>query len=228
MDPLLLNILFLDIETAAQYADFEQLPERFKPLWKRKAQNLKNEAQSTEKELYAERAAIFAEFGKVICIGIGGYYYKENQELAFKTKVLAHENEQELLLEFCKILEKHKAQHSLMLCAHNGKEFDFPYLSRRMLINGIKLPEALNLAGKKPWEINHIDTMELWKFGDYKNYTSLDMLAAVFDIPSSKSDISGADVNRVYYEEQNLAKIAEYCERDVQVLAKLYLKIKGY
>ncbi|AWV99902.1 3'-5' exonuclease [Arcticibacterium luteifluviistationis] len=227
MDPLLFNILFLDIETAALYKTYEELPDRFKPLWDKKASYLKNDESLTSAEIYNERAAIYSEFGQVICIGIGGLYMNENKELSLKTKVLSANSEKELLQQFSEIVDRHKAKNSLQLCAHNGKEFDFPYLSRRMLINGLKLPDALDLGGKKPWEINHIDTMELWKFGDYKKFTSLDLLAAVFDIPSSKSDISGADVNRVYHEENDLEKIKEYCGRDVGVLAQLYLKMKG-
>ncbi|MCR9065244.1 MAG: 3'-5' exonuclease [Cytophagales bacterium] len=227
MNPQLFNILFIDIETTAGFRDFSELPDRMKPLWERKAAYLKNEKELSGAEMYSERAAIYAEFGKVICIGVGGYFINKEGKLDFKTKTLSSHSEAELLTEFSEILEKHKAKEYLKLCAHNGKEFDFPYLSRRMLINNLPLPYVLDLAGKKPWEVNHIDTMELWKFGDYKHYTSLDLLAAVFDIPSSKSDISGADVNRVYYEENNLEKIADYCERDVKVLAELYLKLKG-
>ncbi len=227
MDPLLSNILFLDIETAAQFRTYDEVPERLKPLWDRKASYFKNEEELSSEELYPRRAAIYAEFGKIICIGIGGLYLDENKTLQLKTTALTAGTEKELLKKFTTILESHRAKNSLILCAHNGKEFDFPYLSRRMLINGIKLPFVLDLGGKKPWEINHIDTMELWKFGDYKNFTSLDLLAAVFDIPSSKSEISGADVNRVFHEEKDLQKIAEYCERDVMVLARLYLKLKG-
>ncbi len=228
MDPLLFNILFLDIETAAKYKTYEELPERLRPLWEKKASYLRNDAELSISDMYKDRAAIYSEFGQVICIGIGGLYLNEKKELNLKVKTLSADSEKALLENFSDILDKHKAKNSLQLCAHNGKEFDFPYLSRRMLINGLKLPLALDLGGKKPWEINHIDTMELWKFGDYKKFTSLDLLAAIFDIPSSKSDISGADVNRVYHEEKDLEKIKEYCGRDVSVLAQLYLKMKTY
>jgi len=227
MDPLLFNILFLDIETAANYKTYEELPERLKPLWERKASYLRNDSEMSVSEMYQDRAAIYSEFGQVICIGVGGLYLDEKKALNLKVKTLSADSEKELLENFSDILDKHRAKNSLLLCAHNGKEFDFPYLSRRMLINGLQLPQALDLGGKKPWEINHIDTMELWKFGDYKKFTSLDLLAAVFEIPSSKSDISGGDVNRVYHEENDLEKIKEYCGRDVSVLAQLYLRMKG-
>lgn len=227
MDPQLFNILFLDIETAAQFRTYDEMPERMKPLWDRKSAYLKNDKELSPAEFYPERAAIYAEFGQVICIGLGGFYLDENKNLTLKTTTLSAPTEKELLEKFTNIVNTHKAKDSLKLCAHNGKEFDFPYLSRRMLIHGLPLPYALDLSGKKPWEVNHIDTMELWKFGDYKNFTSLDLLAAVFDIPTSKSDISGADVNRVFYEENDLQRIVDYCERDVKVLAELYLKLKG-
>lgn len=113
-----------------------------------------------------------------------------------------------------------------MLCAHNGKEFDFPYICRRMLIHGIMLPEILNIAGKKPWETSFLDTMELWKFGDYKNFTSLELLAGVFGIPTPKDDIKGEDVKRVYYEENNLERIAVYCRKDVITIVQLFLKYR--
>ncbi len=227
MDSLYFNILFIDIETAAQYPNYDALPERLKPLWDRKSGYLKNENSISSGEMYPNKAAIYAEFGKIITIGIGGLYLDKKKGVCLKVKTLAHENEATLLKEFASILDNHKAGYSLQLCAHNGKEFDFPYLSRRMLINGIRLPEALNLGGKKPWEVNHLDTMDMWKFGDYKNFTSLDLLAAIFDIESSKSDISGADVNRVYYEENDLNKIRNYCAKDVVVLVQLFLKMKS-
>jgi DNA polymerase elongation subunit (family B) len=136
-------------------------------------------------------------------------------------------DEFKLLADFSELLETRTNHPFRMLCAHNGKEFDFPYLCRRMLIHRIKLPLLLNIAGKKPWEVAHLDTMELWKFGDYKHYTSLDLLAAIFNIPSSKGEIDGSQVNEVYYKEKNIKKIADYCQRDVIAVAQLYLKMKG-
>jgi DNA polymerase elongation subunit (family B) len=141
--------------------------------------------------------------------------------------MIGGDNESEVLQAFKKIVEKHKATGNLMLCAHNGKEFDFAYLCRRLLINGIGLPKVLQISGKKPWEINHLDTLDLWKFGDYKHFTSLDLLAAIFDIPSSKSEISGDQVNHVYYVEKDRAKIERYCAADVVVLTQLYMKINN-
>lgn len=218
------NILFIDIETVSITKEFEELPQRLQEHWKKKASRLKNEENQPLEKLYFDRAAIYAEFGKVICIGVGGFY---EQDTKFKAKTLVSGDEKELLLNFKKLVEEHSAKGNLILCAHNGREFDFPYLCRRMLINGIKLPAVLDITGKKPWEVLHIDTLEFWKFGDYKNYTSLDLLASVFDIPGSKSLMDGSEVNTNFYDQDNLQKITEYCREDVIVLAQLFLKLNG-
>ncbi len=218
------NILFIDIETVSITKEFDELPQRLQEHWKKKASRLKNEEGQPLEKLYFDRAAIYAEFGKVICIGVGGFY---EQDTKFKAKTLASSDEKELLLNFKKLVEEHSAKGNLILCAHNGREFDFPYLCRRMLINGIKLPAVLDITGKKPWEVLHIDTLEFWKFGDYKNYTSLDLLASVFDIPGSKILMDGSEVNTNFYDQDNLQKITEYCREDVIVLAQLFLKLNG-
>lgn len=218
------NILFIDIETVSLTKEFEQLPFRLQEHWKKKASRLKNDEDLPPEKLYFDRAAIYAEFGKVICIGVGGFY---EQDTKFKAKTLAYGDEKELLLNFKKLVEDHSAKGNLILCAHNGREFDFPYLCRRMLINGIKLPSVLDITGKKPWEVLHIDTLEFWKFGDYKNFTSLDLLSSVFEIPGSKVHMDGSEVNTNFYFQNNAQKIAEYCREDVIVLAQLYLKLNG-
>lgn len=96
-----------------------------------------------------------------------------------------------------------------------------------MLINGLKIPKVLQLSGKKPWEINHLDTMELWKFGDHKHFTSLNLLAAIFDLPTPKGDLDGSKVREVYYQQKDLNRIARYCENDVITLAQVLLRFKG-
>jgi len=226
MNSELRDILFLDIETVACTDNFQSLNEHLKVQWSRKAGFLKRQEDITDEELFHQRAGIYAEFGKIICIVVGKLFDKESGELGLKTKAFFDHDEKRLLTEFKTMLEKTDGA-VVRLCAHNGKEFDFPYMSRRMLIHGISLPSVLNLSGRRPWEIPHLDTMELWKFGDYKHYTSLDLLAAIFNIPSSKSDMDGSQVNGVYYKEKNLEKIKAYCVSDVVVLAQLYLKIKG-
>ncbi len=214
------NILFLDIETASSTESFAELNPRLQPEWIRKERLIRRESILEPGELFFDRAGIHAEFGKVICVGVGYFQAKKKEKkYLFRSKVFAQEEEKETLLELKTLLEKKK----WILCAHNGKEFDFPYLCRRMLIQGISLPEPLQLAGKKTWEIRHRDTMELWRVGDFKHYTRLELLAAAFGIPSSKESMDGSEVNPTYYREKDLEKIKNYCLRDVEVTAKIYL-----
>lgn len=220
------DILFIDIETVAITNDFATLDERLKTQWARKAGFLKRREGQTDEDIFHERAGIHAEFGKIICIAVGKFFDTESGEPGLKTKVYANHDEKTLLMEFKTMLERMDSS-TLRFCAHNGKEFDYPYLCRRLLINDMMLPAVLNLSGKKAWEVQHLDTLELWKFGDYKNFTSLDLLAAVFNIPSSKNKIDGSMVNAVYYHENDLERISDYCRADVVVLAQLFLKLKG-
>jgi len=219
------NFLLLDIETVCSQASYDELSERMQKLWDKKALTLKKGDETiTNADCFYDRGAIYAEFGKIICIAFGAYYWNEKDEIAFKVSSFAGDDEVQLLLQFKALIEKYPAEQ-LILCAHNGKEFDFPFICRRMLIHRIEIPKALQITGKKPWELLHQDTMDLWKFGDYKSYTSLDLLAAVFDIPGSKNEMSGDQVTKVYYEENDLAKISRYCREDVVVLAQLYLRL---
>jgi DNA polymerase elongation subunit (family B) len=225
MNSDLRDILFLDIETVATTDNFQVLDDRLKVQWARKASFLKRDEGITDEDLFNQRAGIYAEFGKVVCVVVGKFFDTESGEMGLKTKGYVDHDEKKLLLELKSMLER--LDSSVRLCAHNGKEFDFPYLSRRMLVNGISLPTVLNQSGRKPWETPHLDTLEMWKFGDHKHYTSLDLLAAIFNIPSSKSDMDGSQVNTVYHRDKNLEKIKIYCANDVVVLAQLFLKIKG-
>lgn len=221
------NFLLLDIETVCAQKSYDLLPERMQKLWDKKALSLKKGDDVTNSaDYFYDRGAIYAEFGKIICMAFGGYYWNEKDEIAFKVSSFFGDDEALLLLQFKALIEKYPAEQ-LILCAHNGKEFDFPFICRRMLIHQIEIPKALQITGKKPWELLHQDTMDLWKFGDYKSFTSLDLLAAVFDIPGSKNEMSGSEVTKVYYEENDLAKISRYCREDVVVLAQLYLRLNG-
>jgi 3'-5' exonuclease len=224
MNADLKDILFLDIETVGCANDYSKLNERLKAQWARKANFFKRDEGQTDEDLFYEKAGIYAEFGKIVVIAIGKYT-EENGELGIRTKYFADHDEGKLLAEFLETVEK--MGPAVRLCAHNGKEFDFPYMCRRILVNGIQLPSVLNMSGKKPWEINHLDTLELWKFGDYKHYTSLDLLATIFKIPTSKGVMDGSMVSKVYYQEGDLKKIAEYCVGDVLAIAQLYLKFRG-
>jgi uncharacterized protein YprB with RNaseH-like and TPR domain len=221
------NILFLDIETVPQYATHDQLPLNFAELWARKAGQLsridkfRTDDEPKPEEVY-ERAGIYAEFGKIVCISTGVL-----RKDSLRIKSFAGDDEKELLAGFNEMLNKSREFNISYLCAHNGKEFDYPFLIRRMLINGLSVPPILDLSGKKPWEVNHLDTMELWKFGDYKNYTSLELLATVFGIPTPKDDIRGSDVGRVYWEDHDLPRIVTYCQKDVTTIVNLLLRFKG-
>ena len=216
------NVLFLDIETVPQVAEFDELDDKFKHLWEKKAEQLKrNKPEATADKLYSS-AGIYAEFGKIVCISCG---FTNGRE--FRIKSFYGDDEKILLEEFTELLDKHYNNNYSLLCAHNGKEFDFPYIARRMLVNEIHIPEVLNLAGKKPWEVRHLDTMELWKFGDYKHYTSLELLAALFNIPTPKDDIDGSMVGHVYWVEKDLDRIVTYCQKDVITIAQLLRKYLG-
>lgn len=221
------DFLIIDIETVSGNENVEKLPPALQKHWERKAGFIRNPEEKAPDELYYDRAAIYAEFGKIIVIGMG-FYHEVKGKPALRVKTIASKNEKKLLTEFKNFIESKFDQDHLKLCAHNGKEFDFPYLCRRMLINDIKIPWSLNMTGKKPWEVNHIDTMELWKFGDWKSFTSLDLLTTIFEIPSSKKELDGSMVTKTYYEEKDgLKKIEEYCQKDVVATAQLYLRLNN-
>ncbi len=224
-NPLSPHILFLDIETVTAEADYDQLEERMQKAWDRKADHLRNADEKSAGELYFDRGSIYAEFGKVVVISVGFFHELEDSSYELRVKCISGEHEQELLQNFKDTVLKFD-QKKVRLCAHNGKEFDFPYLCRRMLVNGITLPPSLALSGKKSWEVNHIDTMNLWKFGDYKHYTSLDLLAALFHVEAGEdTGIEGGDINRVYYREEDIDRISRYCKRNITMLVQVYLSL---
>jgi DNA polymerase elongation subunit (family B) len=219
------KVLVLDIETVPQQPEFDTLNEKWQLLWEKKAAFLKKNEDDTAQGLY-NRAGIYAEFGKIICISVG-FFSRTGNNWQFRVKSFYSDDEALVLKEFNTLLERYFNQSGNLLCGHNAKEFDFPYLCRRMLINGISIPEILDIAGKKPWEVPHLDTMELWKFGDFKSYTSLELLATAFNIPTPKDDIDGSMVWKVYWQEKNLERIATYCQKDVVTVAQLLLRFRG-
>ncbi|HEX5002308.1 MAG TPA: 3'-5' exonuclease [Bacteroidia bacterium] len=219
------QILFLDIETVPQYPALDDCPEELKKLWSRKSENLRKSEGESPADIY-NRAGIYAEFGRIVCVSCGYLKFKETT-FELRIKSFSGEDEAALLNDFAGLLNSHYSKADSRLCAHNGKEFDFPYLARRMVINGIALPAILDTGGKKPWEVHFLDTMELWKFGDFKNYTPLNLLTYVLGIPSPKDDIDGSQVWSVFWHDRDIARIARYCEKDVEALANVYLKMKG-
>lgn len=216
------HILFLDIETVPEFENFEDLSETKQKLFADKTEYQRQDEFSAS-EFY-KRAGIWAEFGKIVCISVG-YFNQKGEVRKFRTTSFSGD-EAELLQQFKTLLEDYFNLPQHLLCGHNAKEFDFPYIARRMLIHGIALPEKLQLFGKKPWEIPHLDTLELWKFGDYKHYTSLKLLTEIFDIPSPKDDIDGSQVREVYYKDKDIDRIVTYCEKDVVAVAQLILKMR--
>ncbi len=219
------NILFLDIETVPCSPSFEDLNITFQNLWTEKTVWQRKE-EYTPAEFYKLKAGVMAEFAKIICISVG-YLFVEKNENHFRIKSFYGDDEKQIITDFNELLNSQFSKKQHQLCAHNGKEFDFPFIARRTLINGLKLPALLDIAGKKPWEVNHLDTMELWKFGDYKHYTSIKLLAALFNIPTPKDDIDGSQVAGVYWNDKDLERIKKYCQKDTLTVAQLLLKYKG-
>ncbi len=217
------DILFLDIETVPLHQQYSELSAETQMLWEEKTRYQRKEEFSAE-EFY-DRAGIWAEFGKIVCISVG-YFSFRHQQRTFRVTSFTGE-EKSLLEDFSRLVNEHFSRPNKLFCAHNGKEFDFPYISRRMIINGIEIPQKLQLFGKKPWEIPHLDTMEMWKFGDYKHYTSLKLLAHILGIPSPKDDIDGSEVRNVFYNEGDIDRIATYCEKDTITVAQILLRFRN-
>ena len=222
------EILFLDIETVPIEPEFNLLTDGMQSEWIRKAKFVKSitDGITDPAALFEERAGIFSEFAKVVCIGFGSLH--EDAGWKMRLKSLVNDNEKVLLTDFCEVLAKFTTHYKeLRFCGHNIKEFDIPFLCRRMIINGMALPQCMDVSGKKPWEVSHIDTMELWRYGDHKNFTSLSLLAEVLGIPSPKSDMDGSKVAGVYWKEKDLDRIGSYCLQDVLTSARVYLRLKG-
>jgi len=223
---LLSNILFLDIETVPQYPAYNELPDDWKSLWSHKASYLiRNKEEETVESIY-NRAGIYAEFGKVICISCG-VISGNNDDKKLVIKSFYGNDEKIILYQFCEMINKWAIDNSKYLCSHNGKEFDFPYLCRRLIINSLPIPSLLQIAGRKPWEVNHLDTLELWKFGDFKSYTSLNLLAHTLGIPTPKDDIDGSMVWEVYWKENNIDRIVTYCQKDVITVTQVFLRMNS-
>lgn len=226
------KIMFLDIETVPQTADLSQMSPDIAHLWEDKFDLIykrmpeKFNETTTAAEAFSKSAGIYAEFGKIVCISVGFIYFK-GTTMYFRTKSFAGDDEHQLLIDFAKLLSGFCKTKEHTLCGHNIKEFDIPYICRRMIVHQIELPSILDISGKKPWEISFIDTLELWKFGDYKNYTSLKLLTAIFGIPTPKDDIDGSQVADVYYKEHNIERIATYCQKDVVATAQVFLKMQN-
>lgn len=219
------KVLFLDIETVPAVYRWNELSPVMQAHWDQKTRYRQEMRELSGEELYKE-AGIFAEFGRIVCIGVG-IVRKDASGTTLRATSFHGDDEKDVLLRFTDLLNKHYNTDDHWLCGHNGKEFDFPWIARRCVVNQVKLPRLLDISGLKPWEVGHLDTMHLWKFGDHKAFTSLALLTDLLGIPTPKDDISGADVARVYYEEHDLERIARYCRKDVVATAQLYLRLRG-
>ncbi|CEN33959.1 3'-5' exonuclease [Capnocytophaga cynodegmi] len=217
------DILFLDIETVPLSEDYQELSQTEQELWEEKTKYQRKE-DFTAEEFY-DRAGIWAEFGKIVCISVGYFSFRYEQRTFRVTSFFG--DEVKILKDFSRLIEQYFSSSNKLLCAHNGKEFDFPYITRRMIINNIRIPQKLQLFGKKPWEVPHLDTLEMWKFGDYKHFTSLKLLTHVLGIPSPKDDIDGSQVRDVFYKEKNIDRIVTYCEKDTVTVAQVFLRFRG-
>ena len=217
------NILFLDIETVPLEDNFQKLDAEMQQLWDDKTKYQRRDEFTPE--AFYDRAGIWAEFGKIVCISVGYFIIKGDIRNFRVTSFFGDETK--ILRDFINLLNNHFSQPQHVLCGHNAKEFDIPFIARRMIINGVAIPEKINLFGKKPWEIPHLDTLELWKFGDYKHFTSLKLLTKILGIPSPKGDIDGSQVGHVFYVEKDIDRIVTYCEKDTIAVAQIFLRLRG-
>jgi hypothetical protein len=247
----LTRVFFVDIETVPGHATHADLPEAFHPLWQKFCEKRHSKELAdglSHADLFAQ-GGLYAEFGKIVCISVGMFRHLKDETLEFRVKSFASDDECEVLRGFADMLgarrpygnrlygattsikDRDKVDHRndpFFLCAHNGREFDYGYLGRRMLICGQAIPPMLDVAGHKAWDLPHLlDTMELWKFGDNKGTISLPLLAGVFGIPSPKEDIDGSQVAQVYWQDKDLGRIVEYCEKDVIATARIFLHYAG-
>jgi uncharacterized protein YprB with RNaseH-like and TPR domain len=220
------QLLLLDIETTPAVATFDYLPEVMQTLWQEKIAKTLPDSESAM-EAYADRAGIYAEFGKIICISVG-FFHAENGRYQLRIKSFSNDDEKIVLSSFLELINKFHAKFPrFQFAGHNIKEFDIPFICRRSVIHQLSLPLPLQLHGFKPWEMPMLDTMQLWRFGDFKNYTSLKLLTAILGIPTPKDDIDGSMVAKVYWQDKDLVRITEYCQKDVIAVAQLLLRFKG-
>ncbi len=226
------KILFIDIETVPEKKSFDEHSEALQTLWSDKFEALraynpkKYGEETTAAEAFESYAGIYAEFGKIICISVG-FIHKTKEGDRMRIKSFAGDDEKELLIQFNNLVLSFFKTSNHMFCGHNIKEFDIPYICRRMIIHNIKLPPVLQINNKKPWEVNFLDTLDFWKFGDYKNYTSLKLLTAVLGVPTPKDDIDGSQVASVYWQENDLKRIVNYCQKDVLATAQVWMRLNN-
>lgn len=228
------HTLFLDLECVPATPTYFDLDEWMQALREKKGKRMVSsmgvEDEMSVEDAYEHRSGIFAEFGKIIVISTGIVSKQDDWTFQMRVKSFAGDDERALLVDFFDMLNTYFSKGHHALCGHNIKEFDIPYICRRALVHDLEFPDILDVQGKKPWETNYIDTLELWKFGDRKNFISLDLLCRVLGVQTPKTDLSGEQVARVYRDDKDLPRIVEYCERDVVAVGEVMLKFsrKGH
>jgi len=220
------STLFIDLKTVAGTARYNQLDPRLQRQWEQKISSFRKEENWSIQEWYDNRASYYAEYGKIICLAFGGLFWNDQDVPRLKVRTLFNEDERTLLQQVVQVIERYPADE-LSLCAHNGREFDFPYLCRRLLVNGLPLPQALQLSGRKPWENPHQDTLELWRFGDSRHFVPLEVLAAALDLPAEPLELTGDQVSRVYYQDGDVDGIRRYAQSSLVNLVQVYLRLTG-
>jgi 3'-5' exonuclease len=222
------DAFFIDIETVPAQSEFRLLDPEWQSLWIGKLSKTMPENFSPD-ETYQEKAGIMAEFGRIVCIGSG--YFSEDKttrKALFKVRAVAGEDEKALLTEWIGMVDKfHALFPAFRFVGHNIKEFDVPYICRRLMALGLPLPKYLQISGMKPWETNLVDTMHQWRFGDTRHYVSLNLLARVLGIPTPKDDIDGSQVQEVFYKDGDLSRIKKYCMKDVITTARVIQRFRG-
>jgi uncharacterized protein YprB with RNaseH-like and TPR domain len=225
------DLVVIDIETASVSPTYEKLEDEWKILWQEKTQ-LSLPEGVTAAEFYPKRAGVMAEFAKIICISMA--YFTKEPNLRMRVKSFYGHDEKQVLQDFLTTITKIESiNHRWCFAGHNIKEFDIPFICRRLLINYLPIPRYLDFQNMKPWETNIVDTFQYWRFGDYKNFTSLKLLAAAMGIASPKDDIDGSMVGDLYWNgaaeerEANLKRIAVYCQKDVITTGNIFLRFKN-
>ncbi len=220
------NFLVIDMETVTVSKDFDALEQSWQHLWREKATRSLPQ-HTTLAEHYLQRAGVMAEFAKIVCISIG-YFKNEGGSTQFRIKSFFDVQERDLLQHFVAVVTQFRAvSNHWVFTGHNIKEFDIPFLCRRLIVNGLGIPSFLDFQNRKPWQTNLVDTFQYWRFGDYKHFTSLQLLAAALNIPSPKDDMEGSQVGHVYWVEKDLQRIVTYCQRDVLTVANVLLRFKN-
>lgn len=225
------KIVFFDLETASEYESLDQLAlnkPKMAELWSKRCEYLRSRFEEnkdmTDEQLYEAKAALTPEFARIVCATFGRVtFIGEDPNVIIKSYCSEHEDE--VLDGIQKVFDKFA---SLKFSGHNIKRFDIPMMCKRLLIHGRSLPKGLQIQNLKPWEMPFIDTSEVWSFGAWQEgFVSLELLVTAIGLETPKGDIKGEDVSRVFWQDGDTHRIAEYCQRDVFAGIQALLKLSG-